>query len=126
MKTLKIYSFVFTVLFSLAFLSLQNSFAQCNLVAIDSDGNIMNTSVISCDFPVYVSTGNAEVDDQDFAAQEANYVNNHAGDRRTFAEAIINAGAYYIEIHQADFDAMGEGRKNAIQANPNRFHIIQD
>jgi hypothetical protein len=99
--------------------------AQCSLVAIDGDNNIVSTSVISCDFPVYVSTGNPDTDREDFAAQELNYVTNHAPDRRAFAEAVVNAGSYYIEIHQADFDAMSEGRKNAIQADSNRYHIVE-
>jgi hypothetical protein len=110
--------FVFTFFYS-------RSHAQCNLVAVDGDANIVSTAVIACDFPVYVNTGNSEADREDFAAQELNYVTNHAPDRRAFAEAMVNAGSYYIEIHQADFDAMPEGRKNAIQQDPTKYHIVE-
>jgi hypothetical protein len=110
--------FVFTMLYSA-------SNAQCNLVGVDSEGNVVSSVVISCNFPVYVNTGDTEADRLDFAAQEANYVNQHSGDRRSFNEVVVNTGAYYIEIHQADFDAMSEGRKTAIQSNPNLYHIIE-
>jgi hypothetical protein len=124
MKTFKFIPIV-ALVFSAALFSATGVSGQCNLVAIETDGNIVSSSVISCDFPVYVNTGDTENDRLNFAAEEASYVSNHANDRRTFAEAILNAGAYYIEIHQSDFDVMSEGRKSAILENPSRFHIIE-
>jgi hypothetical protein len=113
--------FIFLVALVLGFAS-TNANAQCHAVKLDDDLNIIGMQGISCDFPVLLTTGDAtsSVDEDNYANACVAWANANPGWQ------LPTPARGYIEIHQADFDTMDAARKDAIEQNPNYYHILPD
>ena len=111
-KLLSSFLFILVVL-----LSIQNKAnAQTTLVSTDASGVVTNHAVTS-DFPVFISTGNPSADDATFQAAKSAWLT---------ANQLISSvwtPSSYIEIHQADYDAMPGNKQVAISGNT-FYHII--
>lgn len=111
-----------TITFSILFLlilNITNANAQCSIVGINSGGTTITIS-ISCDFPVFINTGNAQADDEVYTSEKNTWIANHLEDYN----AINSLSDSYFEIHQDDLNAMTSAKKTAILENPDRYHII--
>jgi hypothetical protein len=100
-------------------LSATNADAQCFIVANDSLGNEVLRTPISCDFPIYVSTGNSVADQQNYDSARLSWMANHPDDYHAFQ----NISIAWIEVHEADVNAMATERRNVIMASPAVYHI---
>lgn len=108
----------FSILFFLGF-NMSNTNAQCSIVGINASSTIVTIN-ISCDFPVFINTGNAEADDSAYTAEKNNWIANHQADY----DAIMSLTDSHYEIHQDDLNAMSAAKQAAILASPERYHII--
>jgi hypothetical protein len=97
----------------------QNASAQCQIIKLDADGNIIGTTPISCDFPVFYETGNLDVDNMSYDVAKATWVENYPDDYQVYTE-----GFNYMEIHQADFDAMSHDKQMFLLADPGMYRVI--
>ena len=94
--------------------------AQCSVTGINSEGASV-TIAISCDFPVFINTGNDAVDNANYKSQKDAWIAAHPDDYAAF----ISLSDMYFEIAEDDFNAMPEERREAIAAKPELYHIIQ-
>jgi hypothetical protein len=103
----------------LLILNITNAKAQCSIVGVNSGGTTVTIN-ISCDFPVFIDTGNSEADDANYAAQKESWIANHPDDYN----ALIGLEDVYYQIHQSDLEEMSTAKKSAILANTNKYHVI--
>lgn len=114
----KLFSTSFSILF-LLLLNISNANAQCSIVGVNSGGSTVTIN-ISCDFPVFIDTGNPEADDANYAVQKEAWIANHPEDY----DALIGLTDSYYQIHQSDLDAMSSAKQTAILANTVKYHVI--
>jgi hypothetical protein len=120
MNKTKLYRTISILTFVL-FLALgKTSFGQCSLKFTDSEGNPA-TVAISCDFPIYIDTGNPETDLETYTMTKAAWIIDNASAYNT----MTTAGEHYFEIHQTDFNAMSSERQAAIQLRPSLYQIVE-
>lgn len=111
-KVLSCFFFVFAVL-----MAIQNKAnAQATLVSTNGNGVVTNHTVTS-DFPVFISTGNPSADNAAFQAAKSAWL---AANQLSASDW---APSTYIEIHQADFNALPRNKQVAISGN-SFYHVI--
>jgi hypothetical protein len=95
--------------------------AQCHAITTDEDGNITNTIVIPCDFPVLLSTSDVTtgIDAENYAIEYSNWTAANPD------SPLPTPARGYVEITQAAFNLMAIERKTAIEALPSYFHVIE-
>jgi hypothetical protein len=115
LKALLSLSFLFVVIL----ITSERTNAQCTIVKLDADGNIIGSTPISCDFPIYFETGNLEGDNIAYDNAKTLWVEDHPDDYQVYTE-----GFNYMEIQQADFDAMSHDKQMFLLADPTMYHVI--
>jgi hypothetical protein len=118
MKTYKFYTLLFALLFSCAILVGQTASAQCKLVKLDESGNIVGTIPVSCDFPVFIDTGDPVTDNANYDLAKQNWVDMHPGDYAAICE-----GFSYMSVLLVDLMNMPEAKRAVIEADPETYHI---
>jgi hypothetical protein len=119
MKSKTIYlAFLFFCFFAFSFLSIQKVSAQCQVVVTDLDGNVVSITDVSCDFPVKIETADPAAGNTEYATNKENYKIAHPADFDAYGQ-----GFSYMIIHQADLDAMPASKRDAILADPAKYHI---
>lgn len=103
----------------LLILNIADAKAQCSIVGVNSGGTTVTIN-ISCDFPVFINTGNAEADDADYAVQKEAWITNHPEDY----DALLGLTDSFFQIHQSDLDAMPSAKQAAILENTVKYHVI--
>jgi hypothetical protein len=114
MKNLKFYPYLFFIVLAI---TCQSVFAQGQLVSTDADNNIIGTSSFSLEIlDVYVA-GTREAKDAWMGA--------HPEDASALSDG-LNAGyTLYIDITQADYDALTPEQQSVVQRNePVEYRII--
>lgn len=106
-------------IFLLLILNVTNAKAQCSIVGVNSGGSTVTVN-ISCDFPVFIDTGNPEADDANYAAQKESWIANHSDDYN----ALLGLTDSFYQIHQSDLDEMPVSKQTAILANTVKYHVI--
>ncbi len=112
-------SISFFLLFFLC-IAVSSANAQCAIVGTNTSGEIV-TIAISCDFPVYIKTGNDKANSENYKIQKDTWV---ATAPKDYA-AISSLTDIYFEIHKSDLSAMPVVKQEAITARPELYHVIQ-
>jgi hypothetical protein len=120
MNKIKLYRTISVLAFLLFLIVGKTSFGQCTLKYTNSEGNPSDYT-ISCDFPVFIDTGNPETDLETYTYAKAAWIIDNSDAYNT----MTSAGEHHIEIHQADFDAMSSQRQSAIQQRPDLYQIVE-
>ncbi len=101
-------------------INISQSKAQCVVVGTDTSGNVLTVS-ISCNFPVYISTGDEQTDNANYKAQKEAWIISAPEDYAT----VNSLTDIYFEIHQNDFTTMSNDKQTAILGRPELYHITQ-
>jgi hypothetical protein len=114
-----VYKLCAVCLVAICLFAANSASAQCNLVT-KTDAGVILTITVTCDFPIYLSTGNLQADGEAYDAAKLAWVN-----ANTNAHKQMENGSSYFEIHKYDFYAMPEKRQAAILEDPSTYHIIE-
>lgn len=112
----------FVLFVGICLFSVNHAKASCSIVGtigVDTTGTLV-TIPISCDFPLYIDTGNSELDAQTYGAAKEAWTTNH---REDYDNMMLLNSFYYI-IHQDDLNAMSENKRQTILEDPVQFHIV--
>ena len=95
--------------------------AQCSYVLIDTN-NVTTTTVIPCDFPVYINTGNLNADLATYNAAKTAWLAINPGMDMVFdvPNAFKN---FHINIKSSVFQGFSQVKKNLILAEPSYYQI---
>ncbi len=117
MKKITIFLSVF---FCLLIINISRVKAQCTVVGIDTSGSIV-TIAISCEFPVFINTGNELADNANYKAQKEAWITSAPEDYA----AVNSLTDIYFEIHEGNISDMSAEKRAAIAARSELYHIIQ-
>jgi hypothetical protein len=107
------------VLFLITLLIQNPASAQCVIKGTDVSTGADVAQEISCDFPLYIVTGDKQADDLTYMNSKDSWYSVHAADH----EILQSTRDFTIIIQLADFQQMDAGRQQVILDNPQFFNV---
>jgi hypothetical protein len=96
--------------------------AQCSYVLTDTN-NVTTTTVIPCDFPVLMDTGNPATDLATYNAAKTTWLSVNPG-MDMVLDVPNTSKTFHIDISNSTFQGFGQGKQTAILADPYYYHVI--